>query len=211
MIIIGANGFANEVLDVLDQLNQLNNLVFYDDLILKTPDFLHGEFPVLRNKEQAKDHFNKVDNRFVLGIGNPYLRKKTAENFGNIGGVLTSTISPKSTIGRFEVNIGNGANILSSAVISNKVKIGKACLIYYNVVITHDCIIDDYVELSPGATLLGNCKIGSFSHIGANATILPRIKIGNNVIVGAGSVVTKDVPDNSVVVGVPAKIIKQFT
>ena len=48
------------------------------------------------------------------------------------------------------------------------------------------------------------CKIGSGS------IVLPHVKIGNNVIVGAGSVVTKDIPDNSMVVGVPAKVIKEL-
>ena len=46
--------------------------------------------------------------------------------------------------------------------------------------------------------------------IGANVTILPNVRIGSNVIIGAGSLVTKDVPDNSVVVGVPAKVIESF-
>ena len=52
------------------------------------------------------------------------------------------------------------------------------------------------------------CTIGNYSNIGTNATILPKIKIGKNVIVGAGTVVTKDVEDNAVVVGIPGKIIK---
>lgn len=46
--------------------------------------------------------------------------------------------------------------------------------------------------------------------IGANSTIMGDVKIGNNVIVAAGSIVTKDIPDNSVVAGVPAKIIGTF-
>ena len=46
--------------------------------------------------------------------------------------------------------------------------------------------------------------------IGANTTILPNIRIGSNVIIAAGSVVTKDIPDNSVVAGVPARVIETF-
>ena len=44
--------------------------------------------------------------------------------------------------------------------------------------------------------------------IGANATILPGVTIGENAVVGAGSVVTKDVPDNAVVAGNPARLIR---
>ncbi|MGG4491190.1 sugar O-acetyltransferase [Metabacillus idriensis] len=52
--------------------------------------------------------------------------------------------------------------------------------------------------------------IGNDVWIGANCVINPGVTIGNNVIVGAGAVVTKDVPDNSVVAGVPAKVIKEL-
>jgi acetyltransferase-like isoleucine patch superfamily enzyme len=53
-------------------------------------------------------------------------------------------------------------------------------------------------------------EIGDDSWIGANAVIMPNVKIGKMCIIGAGAVVTKDVPDYSVVVGVPAKIIKKI-
>ncbi len=52
--------------------------------------------------------------------------------------------------------------------------------------------------------------IGNDVWIGGNVTILPGVTIGNNVVVGAGAVVTKDLPDNVVAVGVPAKIVKEI-
>ena len=52
-------------------------------------------------------------------------------------------------------------------------------------------------------------KVGNNVWFGGNVAVLPGVKIGNNVIVGAGAVVTKDIPDNCTVAGVPAKIIKQ--
>lgn len=54
----------------------------------------------------------------------------------------------------------------------------------------------------------GKVKIGDNCHIGMNATIMPGVTIGKNCIVGAGAVVTHDIPDNSVVVGVPARVIE---
>lgn len=53
-------------------------------------------------------------------------------------------------------------------------------------------------------------KIGNDVWIGANVTVLPGVSIGNNVVVGAGAVVTKDIPDNSLAVGVPAKVIREI-
>jgi acetyltransferase-like isoleucine patch superfamily enzyme len=54
-------------------------------------------------------------------------------------------------------------------------------------------------------------EVGEHTWLGANAIVLPGIKIGNNCIVGAGSVVTKSFPDNCVIAGNPAKIIRQIT
>ena len=58
--------------------------------------------------------------------------------------------------------------------------------------------------------ICGNIKVGNNVVIGMGAMIMPGVTIGNNVIIGARSVVTKDIPDNSVVAGMPAKIINTF-
>ena len=211
MLIVGAKGFAKEVLETVHQLNQLDDLVFYDDVNDDVPEKLFGQFPVFRTIQEAIVYFKTIDNQFTIGIGNPLLRKQLYDKFTALGGVFTSTLSPLATIGIFDVKIGDGANVLSGAVFSNGTMLGKGCIVYYNSIITHDCTIGDFVEISPSVTLLGRCKIGSYSQIGSNTTILPDIKIGENVIIGAGSVVTKDLPNNCVAVGVPAKIIKELS
>jgi acetyltransferase-like isoleucine patch superfamily enzyme len=66
--------------------------------------------------------------------------------------------------------------------------------------------LDDFSKAMPSE---GPIENGSNVWIGANCVILPSIKIGNNVIVGAGSVVTKDIPSNSIAVGNPCKVIKE--
>lgn len=208
MIIIGARGFAKEILEICVQNNITNNLCFYDDINLDVPDLLFQQFPILKTEEEAIKHFNEYDNRFTIGIGNPQLRSLLSERFSKMGGGISSTISLKSDIGSYGIKIGKGANILDGVKISNDVQIGIAPLIYYNAIITHDCSIGNYVEISPNATILGRVKIGNFVHIGANATILPDIQIGDYVTIGAGSVVTKNIPNACVVAGVPARIIK---
>lgn len=208
MIIIGSKGFAKEVLEILHQNNQLEGLAFYDDLNNDFPDLLYNQFPILKNEAQVKNHFEKFGNDFTIGIGRPILRQRMLHKFENIGGRLVSTISPKAEIGSFEVEVGEGTNILSGAVLSNNVSVGKANIIYYNSILTHDVVTGDFVEISPGVQLLGRSSVGDFTNIGCNAVILPDVKVGRNVIVGAGAVVTKDLPDNCVAVGIPAKIIK---
>jgi sugar O-acyltransferase (sialic acid O-acetyltransferase NeuD family) len=185
-----------------------NNLAFYDDVSTDVGDFLYNEFPILKKANQVQDHFLKSNTDFTVCIGNPKLRYKLHEKFIKLGGNSISLISPLAQIGHFDVKIGDGTIVLSSSNFSNSTSIGKGSLVYYNVVVTHDCVLGDFVELSPGATILGRCKIGDFTKIGANATILPDLKIGRNVLIGAGAVVTRDLPDNAVAVGIPAKIIR---
>ena len=207
MLIIGAKGFAKEVLDTLDE-NKEEEIVFYDDVNVGIGDLLFKKFKILKSLNDAATYFSEIGNKFTIGIGNSSLRYKLSGKFEDIGGELTTTIHPNASIGQYGVSIGKGCNILAGSIISNSVTLGKGCIVYYNAIITHDCDIGDFVEISPAANILGRVNVGDYSHLGSNSTILPNITIGKNVVVGAGAVVTKDVPDNSVVVGIPAKIIK---
>ena len=201
MIIVGAGGLAKEVTDVCIELN-IRNLIFYDDINIIKRLFLN-KYEVINNLNQAIKHEIK---EFHVAVGGSNNRKNLIDKFEAEGYELKSIISKKAIIGNFDVLIGAGASVLANAVIASGVEIGKGCLIYHNAQITHDCKIGNYVEISPGAVLLGNSTVGNSTKIGANATVLPKINIGSNVIVGAGSVVTKDVPDNCIVLGVPAKM-----
>ena len=208
MLILGAKGFAKELLQLLIENGQAENAAFFDDVTVDMPDNLFGKYPVLKNELQAREYIRNIDNRFCLGLGNSALRNKMATKFTSWGGILTSTISNQAIISNLDVQIGIGANIMATALISPSVEIGEGSLIYFHTSITHDCKLGKYVEISPSATILGRVSIGDFAQIGAGAVILPDLKIGKNVIVGAGAVVTKDVPDHAVVAGVPAKVIR---
>jgi len=208
MLIIGAKGFAKDILEILRQNKELNDLVFYDDINSDTEDGFFGEFPILKSLDEAAEYFSNVDDRFSIGIGNPNLRCKMYHKFTALGGVFHSTISPKIEIGHYDVSIAPGCNILSGVKISNSVEIGMGTMIYYNCIINHDVVIGKFVEISPGAIVLGKCKIGSFTHIGSGAVILPGVVIGNYVKIAAGAVVTHHTPHHVLTAGVPAIIKK---
>jgi acetyltransferase-like isoleucine patch superfamily enzyme len=73
---------------------------------------------------------------------------------------------------------------------------------------THDGAVGILRDKYPGINIFKPIKVGNNVFIGSNSTILPGITIGNNVAIGASSLVTKDIPDNCIAAGVPAKIIK---
>ena len=210
MLIVGAKGFAKEVLEVLHQRKELSNIVFFDDVNTDIPEKLYFKYDVLSSLQSAKQYFSDSDNRFTIGIGNPILRKKMYEKFIKVGGKFTSVISPFAQIGHYGNTIEVGCNIMTGVVLTNDITIKKGALINLNCTIGHDSLIGKFVEISPGVHISGNCNIGDYTSIGTNATILPKISIGENVVVAAGAVVTKNVPDNCMVAGVPANIKKKF-
>ena len=207
MLIIGAKGFAKQLLDVLDQLNISEPLVFYDDISPDNSGLLYNKFKIISSVEDAKQYFRNVSPKYIIGIGNPVLRSQMASKFNSIGGRITTVISPYARISKYDCRIADGVCVLPHCVIEPSVSIGYGSLINLNCIITHDTTLGKFCELSPSVTISGGCVIGDLVFIGAGAIVLPKIKIGNNVIIGAGAVVTKNVADNEIIAGVPAKPI----
>lgn len=121
----------------------------------------------------------------------------------------------------------NGGNISIEDYRKRGVEIGENCHIYGSLDNGHEYLISmgDNVTLASGSRILthdgstkkllgyskvGRVDIGNDVFIGAASIILPNVKIGNQVVIGAGSVVTKDIPDNSVAVGSPARVVGTY-
>jgi len=201
LIVFGTGGHATELLEELIQLG-VKDIYFYNDVNPDLIDF--NGYKVLKSRNQlieiAITQFN-----FVLGLGKPILRHEKQKEWMQIGGIPTSVISKNAIIGKFDVELGLGLNVMSGVHISSDVSIGDGSLINRNANVHHGVRIGKFCEIAPNAVLLGNVEIGHQTFIGAGAIILPGIKIGNNCVVGAGSVVTKVLANNSIVKGNPAK------
>jgi len=120
--------------------------------------------------------------------------------------------------------IGENCNICANVLVENDVRIGNNVTIKSGVQLWDGVIVEDNVFIGPNVTFTNDMypksgnkeykrlmtKICKGASIGANSTILPGITIGENAMIGAGSVVTKDVPDNVLVAGIPAQIKKRL-
>lgn len=207
MLVVGAKGFAKEVLNILLLNDELENLVFFDDVNLNEPNLLFDQFPILRTMDQAKQYLSETDNRFTLGVGFPHVRYQLYHKFIALGGEPYTLISPNSDLGNFDVHIEEGVSLAYHCAISNSVRIGKGSFINAKTIIGHDSSIGDFCEVCPSVNIAGHIEIGDYSFIGTGVIIYPNVKIGKNVSITAGSVVRKNVPDNVIVHGNPSKII----
>ncbi len=111
--------------------------------------------------------------------------------------------------------IGNDCNIAKSAIFGNEpwlVKLGNGVRITKNVqFVTHDGGIWTLRRMGlvdQEAVSYGNIIVGDNCNISWNVVIMPGVRIGNNCVIGTGAIVTKDIPDNSVAVGIPARVVE---
>ena len=118
---------------------------------------------------------------------------------------LLQCIHPSAVIAS-SASIGPGTWVHPQVTVSSFTKIGKGVTLSRNCSIGHHCVIEDYVKINPGVHVASSTRIEAGAEVGIGAVCREGVTIGKNSMVGAGSVVVKDVPEGTVVMGVPAKI-----
>jgi sugar O-acyltransferase (sialic acid O-acetyltransferase NeuD family) len=204
LVIVGAGGFAREVRDVADAVG-IEVFGYIVDLKYGKPGDNIDGLTILGDLSYGWD--DKGHAEHIIAIGEPVHRYKVWERHNRSGVRYATLIHPSTQMGRNNIVL-MGSIICGGVIITNHVVIHPHTHINLGCTIGHDVNIKEFVTLSPGVHISGNAFIGVGTFIGTGAVVVERVNIGRWCHIGAGAVVTKDVPDNTTVVGVPGKIVR---
>jgi len=207
VIILGAGGFAREVLWLFWEANRYKyqwDIIGFIDEDSNNHGKIICDLPVLGGFEYF-DSVNKDEIKVICGVGSPRTKVHFVEITNSIGLQFCSVVHPNARMSSY-VEIGEGTLITAGNIITTQVVIGNHVCLNLNCTIGHDCTIGDYTTIAPGTNISGNVTLGKGVDLGTGSIILPGVSIGNWSVIGAGAVVTGDIPDNVVAIGIPAKV-----
>ena len=173
------------------------------------------DFPLVSEKEIPR--LEKEGFIFIIGLGNNNLREKIYEKYSHLA--FPNMIHASASMGCKQMDVLNykKGNIITAGVrFTNNIKMGNFGIFNLNSTMGHDCVIENFVNIAPGANISGNVCLKNGAYIGTNAAVLQgksidsKITIGEFATVGAGAVVTEDVQDHTTVVGIPAKPLSKY-
>lgn len=143
----------------------------------------------------------------ALGIGDNAVRKRVLERCRAAGASLVTAVHPRAVVAA-SASLGEGTVVMANAVINPDATVGAGAIINSGAIVEHDCVVGDFAHLSPNAALGGGARVGDLAHVGLCAAVLPLRSVGARSIVGAGGVVTRDLPEDVVAAGVPARVLR---
>jgi sugar O-acyltransferase (sialic acid O-acetyltransferase NeuD family) len=189
--------------------NENEFIGFFDDECLSSH---RHEMPCFGKIEQIPcvASTRKVDT-LVMAIGYRNLtRRKAIFNFlsREAGLPFTPLIHETAVIGT-GVILNPGVIAMANSVIDVGTRIGANTLVNVGCLIAHDCLVGPHSFLAPGVKLAGNCITGERCFFGIGSTLINSVEVGDNCFVSAGALLTKNVPHDSSLIGVPARICSE--
>ena len=204
----GAGGLGREVLELAKIINgrdkRWDGFVFIVDGAAVSE--VNGAKVI--EYEDAKKKFDGLE--VIIGIGEPAVREEKFNLLKNDGIATPSLIHPDVHIPD-TTKIGEGTVIQYGCFISSNITIGDNVFVQPQCNIGHDDELADGCIISGFGNLAGNVSIGKYTYIGLSVAVKERVNIGNYSIVGMGSIVYKDIPDEMIALGNPARPIARNT
>lgn len=212
IIILGGSGIGMIAASIIEK-NRIGEVIGFLNDFEKVGNKIgkFKKFPII-GKTEDLDNYLLDENTycFIAYVG----LKNEKETFNKINSLqipqkkLISIIDKTSVIPNEFCKIGNGVLIAPLAQLSTDTTVSDNCILLPNSYLGHDSTLEQFAHLATNAVVGANVLVGKGVHIGSNATIREKVCIGDFSLIGAGAVVLNDVPENSIVAGNPAKIIK---
>ena len=214
LIIIGAGGHARSCTDILLQNGEYDIAGCVDrSYSISDPAFMNiGDcrIPVIGNDDMLEElFFEKGFRRVFVALGNNKIRKKLYDIVTGIGFSPVNIVSKRAVISP-SARLGSGICVMAGAVINVNTVIGNDCIINTNCSLDHDCIVGDHCHIAPGTAVSGTVHIGDTVQLGTGTSVIDGLTIGSGSFIGAGSAVVKNIPENVLAYGVPARIIRNI-
>ncbi|HPG08103.1 MAG: hypothetical protein H6561_22375 [Lewinellaceae bacterium] len=165
-----------------------------------------------RYAEVYIDHWEDDPARMLLlGAMTGKTMKKIFEQFKTRGRLIPPRFlrlaHPSAYIAQSS-HLGFGTVIEPLAVVSSFAQINDFVWIKRGATVGHHTVIESFTNINPGVTIASGCHIGEECLIGVGATVSDKVQIGARSIIGAGAMVLKDVPPGKIVIGNPARILR---
>lgn len=209
VIIVGAGGHAKVVMEAIDPDKYLIVGILDKDTS-KLHEKING-VEIIGGDMEADQFYNQGVTCAVIAIGhigNSTVRNDLFYRFKSIGYDMINVIH-KTAIVSDNIELGQGNMVLAGAIINSGAVIMDNTIINTGVIVEHDAVIQNGVHLAPRTVIAGGTKIGENSFVGLGSVVIQGLKIGKNCIIGAGSTVIKDLSNNLLAVGSPARVIRE--
>ncbi len=208
---LGAGGNAKVVIEIL-RLTDGYELVGLTDVSKE----LWGEtvlgVPVLGDDRVLEELRRQGVGHAFIGVGSVAdntRRRLLFEKSIDLGFTVVNAVHPSACLSNL-ATWGPGLTAMPRSIVNSDAALGQNVLVNTGAIVEHDCILGDHVHVATGASLASTVRVGSMAHVGAGATIRQGIEIGEGAVVGIGAAVVKDVDPWTVVVGVPARFLKEI-
>ncbi len=206
VIIVGASGFGRELVQYVHDAHKSTPGVRIKGFLDDDPTALDavGKVMGVGIIGDTRTYAIQENDRVIISLGDPGLRCALAERLARRGARFTSIVHPTAYVAP-TARIGHGCVIGPFASVGSYVQLEDHVLLNLYSAAGHDAHIGAFCVLSPYSVANGGSRLGNSVFLGTHAAITPKIRVGTGSKIAAGAVVYRDVPEQSLAMGNPAK------